>query len=314
MKKWIPVLVAVVFAAAMGFAGPGLSGGGSAGLPLSGGTLTGPLAVPMLDAGVFNCEGSATLGRAGGTVSLGIKGSTSTVSLGADTINIEGNSVNCVNNSPGPTECSGFSTKTGSTAGYTANTTANNKALAVSVEGARVATGPDTYFFEKGTRAQLFAGVDGTPGAGGTINQTSALGHQIHRYTVDNTVLTAAASTDITIWTTPVNTRIIRIIALVTAVFAGGSLSAVTLTCGNAAGGSQYLNSTSVLAATTTIGDVAAEIGAALLDATRADMGTPAGGIPGAIAISCRFTCTGANCNAATTGSVSFEIEHVVYP
>jgi hypothetical protein len=45
MKKWIPMLLGVLFAAGLGIAGPSLSGGGSAGLPLSGGTLTGPLKV-----------------------------------------------------------------------------------------------------------------------------------------------------------------------------------------------------------------------------------------------------------------------------
>lgn len=183
-------------------------------------------------------------------------------------------------------------------------------------EGARVGIGPDTNVEEQGTRIRARQGIDGTAGSGTgiTANQTSAIAHQVHKLTVINTALTAAASTDITIWTTPVNTRILRITANVTQVFTGGALSAMTVQCGNAAGGTQYLLAGSVFTAQTTLGDVQAEIGAGLLSATYADMGVPAAGVPAAIAISCRFACTGANCSAATQGSVTFNIEHEVYP
>lgn len=183
-------------------------------------------------------------------------------------------------------------------------------------EGCRYKIGPDTYVTEQGTRLRAGQGVDGTAGSGTgiTANQTSTLAHQVHKLTVTSAAMTAAATTDVTIWTTPANTRLERIVAEVTQTFTGGALSAVTVQCGSAAGGNQYLLANSVFTAVNTWGDSAAEIGAGLLSATVADMGASAGGIPGAITISCRFTCTGANCNAATQGSVTFEIEHVVYP
>lgn len=191
-----------------------------------------------------------------------------------------------------------------------------SNAFAASVEGARFAFGPDTSAREEGTRVRLSAGIDGTAGSGTgiTTNQTSAIAHQVHKITITNTALTAAGTTDITIWTTPANARIIRLLAEVTQVFTGGALTAVTVQCGNAAGGTQYLLANSVFTAQNTWGDAAGEIGNGLLSATVADMGTSSAGIPGAITISCRFTCTTANCNAATQGSVTFEIEHLVYP
>jgi hypothetical protein len=140
------------------------------------------------------------------------------------------------------------------------------------------------------------------------------LRHFVNKVTVINTALTAAGQTDLTLLTTPVNSRIVRVVADVTQVFTGGALSAVTITVGNTAGGNQYLLSNSVLTATNTWGDVVAEMGAGVVSATLADFGTVATGVPGALTVQTRFTCTGANCNAATQGSVTFYIEYVVYP
>lgn len=151
-------------------------------------------------------------------------------------------------------------------------------------------------------------------GTGITANTTSAIRNWLHKVTVINTALAAAATSDVTLHVTPVNTRIIRVVADVTQVFTGGALTAVTVMCGNAAGGNQYLLANSVFTATNTWGDVVAEMGAGLVDATRADFGTVAAGVPGAITVQCRFTCTTANCNAATQGSVTFYVEGVTYP
>jgi hypothetical protein len=175
-------------------------------------------------------------------------------------------------------------------------------------------TTPRARVFSNGALQSLYTAGTAGSGTGVTVNATSAVVPFVHKVTVTSAAMTAAATTDITIWTTPVNTRLTRIVAEVTQVFTGGALTAVTLTCGNAAGGNQYLTSNSVFTAQNTWGDAQAEIGANLLSATVADMGTSAAGVPGAITISCRFTCTTANCNAATQGSVSFEIEGVTYP
>lgn len=156
----------------------------------------------------------------------------------------------------------------------------------------------------------------GTPasGTGITAVATSQIRNYVHKVTVINTALAAAGTSDVTLHVTPVNTRIARVVADVTQVFTGGTLSAMTVQCGNAAGGTQYLLANSVFTAQNTWGDVVAEMGAGLVSATLADFGTVAAGVPGAITVQCRFTCTGANCNAATQGSVTFYVEGVTYP
>lgn len=155
----------------------------------------------------------------------------------------------------------------------------------------------------------------GTPasGTGITANYTSAVRHFVHKVTVTNAAMAAAATTTITLHATPVNTRIIRVLDEVTQVFTGGALSAVTVVCGSTAGGNEYLLSHSVLSATGAFGDVVAEMGAGVVSSTLADFGTVATGVPGAITVQCRFTCTGANCNAATQGSATFYVEGVTY-
>jgi hypothetical protein len=150
-------------------------------------------------------------------------------------------------------------------------------------------------------------------GTGVTANYSGASPYWLHKVTITNAAMTAAATTDITIEVTPTNSAIRRVVADVTQVFTGGALSAVTVTCGNAAGGNQYLLSNSFFTAQNVWGDVAAEIGAGLLSATIADFGTASAGTNGAITVSCRFTCTGANCNAATQGSATFYTEGVTY-
>ncbi len=150
-------------------------------------------------------------------------------------------------------------------------------------------------------------------GTGITANYSGAIKDWVHKVTVINTALAAAGTSDVTLAVTPVNSRIVRVTADVTQVFTGGALSAMTVMCGNTAGGNQYLLANSVFTAQNTWGDVAAEVGAGLLTATWADFGTSAAGVPGAITVQCRFTCTGANCSAATQGSVTFYVEGVTY-
>lgn len=157
------------------------------------------------------------------------------------------------------------------------------------------------------------AGTAGS-GSGITVNSTSLVRHFVHKTTIDKNAMTAAATTDITLWTTPANSRLIRIVADVITPFAGGALSAVTVTCGSAAGGNQYLLSNSFFTAANVWGDAAGEVGAGLLTATWADFGAASSGTNGAITVTCRFTCTTANCNAATAGSATFYIEGVTYP
>lgn len=155
----------------------------------------------------------------------------------------------------------------------------------------------------------------GTPasGTGITAVYSGAIRRWVHKVTVTNAALTAAATTDITLHLTPVNSRIERVIAEVTQVFTGGALSSVAVTCGNSAGGNQYLLTHSEFSATGAFGDVVGEMGAGVVSATLADMGAVASGVPGAITVQCRFTCGGANCSAATQGSTTFIVEGATY-
>lgn len=149
-------------------------------------------------------------------------------------------------------------------------------------------------------------------GTGITVNtnQTSRLLSLVHRVTIGETALTAAATTqDITIWTVAAATRIERIVAEVGTGFTGGAVSAMTVMCGPSAGSNAYLIAGSVFAAGT-LGDVAAEIGAGLTSATRADIPS----MSGTTAISCRFTSTSDNVVNATAGSVTFYVEVQKYP
>lgn len=150
-------------------------------------------------------------------------------------------------------------------------------------------------------------------GTGITATYSGALRQWVHRVNVTNAALAAAGTSDITLHLTPVNSKINRVLAEVKTVVSGGALSAVTVVCGNTAGGNQYLLSGSVLSAQTTLGDVVGEMGAGVVSATLADMGTVASGVPGAITVQCRFTCTGANCSVATQGNIDFIVEGTTY-
>jgi hypothetical protein len=131
----------------------------------------------------------------------------------------------------------------------------------------------------------------------------------VHKVTVSETALTAAATTeDITLWTVPAKTKIKRVIADCTTGFTGGGLTNMTVMVGPAAGSNAYLLAGSIFAAAT-LGDVVAEMGAGLVSATLADIPS----FSGTTVISARFTSTTANVVAATAGSVTFYIEGTVY-
>jgi hypothetical protein len=167
--------------------------------------------------------------------------------------------------------------------------------------------------FTDGTYQNLATVGTAASGTGITAVYSGAVRRFVHKVTVTNAAMTAAGTTDITLAVTPTNARIERVLAEVTQVFSGGALSAVAVTCGKSAGGNEYLLSHSQLSATGAFGDVVAEMGAGLVSATLADMGTVSAGVPGAITVQCRYTCTGANCNAATQGSTTYYVEGVVY-
>ena len=148
-------------------------------------------------------------------------------------------------------------------------------------------------------------------GTGITANDTGFVGHRVHKVTIDETALSAAATTeDETAWTIPAKTRLLRISGHVTVAFAGTAITDVKIMCGTSGGSNVYLISQDVDVLNAALGDVAADIGASLTAATVADIPS----VTATQAIVCRFTCTGANCVAMTAGSVSLFIEHIVYP
>ncbi len=152
----------------------------------------------------------------------------------------------------------------------------------------------------------------GTPasGTGITLGTSAELRSVVHKITADYTAFqTAGTTNDVTLWTLPAKTRILRIIGDVTTKFLGGAISAVVMRVGKAANGAEYLLDKDVFTAAVTAGDAAAEIGASLLSATVADITWAS-----TQAVVMRLTSTTANLSALTQGSVSLYIECAVYP
>lgn len=150
--------------------------------------------------------------------------------------------------------------------------------------------------------------IGGTAGTG-TVVARGLVRHNVAAITLGfASVQTGALTNDITLWTLPAKSRVLRVIADVTEVFDGGAISDCDVTVGNTAGGNQYLVSFDVDTAIGTFGDVAAEIGAALTSATVADVQWAAS------TVQARFTSVGANLSALTTGVMTVYVEYVTYP
>lgn len=158
--------------------------------------------------------------------------------------------------------------------------------------------------------------VDGAPSATGvTVLEKGAVRHLCHVVKVDYTAVngTAGTTADVTLWTLPAGFLLQRVIVDVTTVFAGGSISDCDVTVGSSAGGNQYLLSFDVDTAAIVAGDVVAEIGAGLVDATRADL-TVSSNAMAATTLQCRFTSAGANLTDLTGGSMRVYIIGVQLP
>jgi hypothetical protein len=156
------------------------------------------------------------------------------------------------------------------------------------------------------------AALDGTAGSGTgiTVNATSVNRSFVHKITVAETALTAAATTqDITLWTLPAKTRLLRIVAETTTGFTGGTIVDMAITVGATAGTNGYLLSGSTFAASV-LGDAAAELGANLLPATVADIPS----MSATSIVTVRYTATGDNVVNATAGSTTFYIIGEVLP
>lgn len=160
--------------------------------------------------------------------------------------------------------------------------------------------------------AGTISGIGGTAGSGTgiTVNGTSQVRSVIHKITADYTAFqTAGTTNDVTLWTIPAKTRVLRMVADVTTKFIGGAISACVMRVGKAANGAEYILDKDVFAAAVTAGDAAAEIGASLLSATVADLTWAT-----TQAVVMRMTSTTANLSALTQGSVTLYIEVCTYP
>lgn len=166
--------------------------------------------------------------------------------------------------------------------------------MSVNVDGDRV-------FKQSGT-APTATGV--------TVKSVGDMAHRVHKVSVAYTALTGNAGTtgDVTLWTTPPKTRVLRVIADVRVPFTGGSISACAMTGGRTAGGNQYLLSCDVFTAAAVFGDVVAEMGAGVVSATLADWQAAAQ------TIQARFTSSSDNLSALTAGLVDIYIETISYP
>lgn len=158
------------------------------------------------------------------------------------------------------------------------------------------------------------AAVVGTAGSGTGISgaSTSYGRNVVHKITVGFTALqNASTSKDVTLWVLPAKSRVLRVISDVTAAFTGGSISAVAMVCGRAAGGDQYLLTHSVLSGTGARGTQQTELGAGVVGGT---------GFSSDIiwttttTVQARFTSTSADLSDLTTGSTTFYIECCTYP
>jgi hypothetical protein len=145
--------------------------------------------------------------------------------------------------------------------------------------------------------------IQGTPASGTGITgaDTEIARHAVHKITVSYVAAQAAATTkDITLWTLPAKTRVLRVVADVTTKFIGGAIAAMTLEVGRTAGGNQYVLAADVFSAAVVLGNAQGFLVDQIWTTT-----TP---------VMARWTATGANTSALTQGSVDFYIEVCTYP
>lgn len=168
---------------------------------------------------------------------------------------------------------------------------------------------PDPFAITTYGAKNLIGNGTAGSGTGYTVVYTGQVAHRVHALTLTEAALDAAATSDETIWGAVAQRRILRVIADVTQTFSGGGITDMDVVCGPTAGSNGYLITFDVDTAIGTYGETAAEIGADLLSATYADVDWG-----GTSPVICRFTCAGANCDAATQGSMTIYIEHLIYP
>lgn len=155
--------------------------------------------------------------------------------------------------------------------------------------------------------------VVGTAGSGEGISgaATNYGRHVVHKISLSYTALGVDDTTkDVTLWTLPAKTRVLRVIADVTQEFLGGLIADVTLVVGNSTGGDEYLLTQDVFAGVGTYGASQAELGDGVVGGT---------GFSGDLTwssttvVQCRFVSDEVM-SALTQGAATFYIECCTYP
>lgn len=182
---------------------------------------------------------------------------------------------------------------------YLDNTATTADGAAATVEALELAVKPEA--------------VEGTAGSGTGISgaSTNYGRHVVHKISIARqAVQTADTSRTVLIWTLPTKTRVLRVVADVTAAFAGGSIAACTLKTGVAENGTEFLLSGDIFTAPIVLGDAQSELGANIVGGT----GFSADTFWSAQGIYATFTSSGANLSELTTGAVTFYVEACTYP
>lgn len=164
-------------------------------------------------------------------------------------------------------------------------------------------------------------------GTGVTVNDAGSLRTQVYKLTLLSTNCIAAAVTcDFTVATLPAKTFLRRVFADLTTTYACASTcttATLSATLGSSAGGTEFLASMDLDAATTQFGDVDGELGSVMNAAARAASGVNFDGVimnwSSTTSVILRITSgTGNLGNGATTflsqGTIVFYLETSIYP
>ncbi len=136
----------------------------------------------------------------------------------------------------------------------------------------------------------------------------------VHKITLGHAAVAdagAVTTTNFTIWTLPAKTRVLRVIADVTAAFMGEPISAVTMKVGSSAGGTQYLLEGDIWSNPIVLGNTQAELGTGVVGGT--SFGTDIAW-SAATVVQIQLECATGTFANLTTGSVTFYIECCTYP
>ncbi len=193
------------------------------------------------------------------------------------------------------------------------NWSANQVAWEQAINTYADATGTDLQTLSEAVKP---AAVVGTSGSGETFTGIStAYGRNVvHKITLGHAAVAdagAVTTTNFTIWTLPAKTRVLRVIADVTAAFTGEPISAVTMKVGSSSGGTQYLLEGDIWTNPIVLGNTQTELGTGVVGGS--SFGTDIAW-SGTTVVQIQLECVTGTFAALDTGSVTFYIECCTYP